>query len=613
MSSFRSTFDAELSVSYAARTRTDYTDGSSEWKRKKIRNDRTERLNKTTPYGKLLVDIELDTTAGKIKLRVLNPHAWLQHACAHNKLYAELLAAVARAPCHAIFYSDEAKPGNVLRPELARTFTGMYWCIEELPDYLRARQAWWIPVTFIKAVELKRVIGGLAGLYVNIFDVFWGDVGEANLDRVGVLVNSVRIRIRFGFFSHDEKAEHETVGNKGASGTKMCLSCVNAARVRDNTLGADLLVSFKEPDMSKFTPHTVESFGAVADSLAAARDTLNQKGFSSMERASGLRYDGCALIFSRHRAMAAVPDSRYPDWFHNLLASGGVAQYHVNKYVLELGTIGVTLEDIDAFGEFVIYPCRLKRLRRTFFKDRTQKGNDHIKAFASEVHSAIDVLALFTEVIVYPRLRRHADLFGILRDVVEILSTGDHAVRLADTLDALLFAYHTGFVALYIDCAKPKLHYLRHTPGALRRHGVNCSCAGPERLHKLSKTIARRYFNSLETGLLEHTVDQRLRDIADESMYMLEYLLPPVRTGSTGNEAVSKKAITRVGEVKQGDLIFLKNDGEIIVGAVATFFQHVGSAPCNVIVELYERAGEFWRASRVQRAFPCSSIINTPI
>ena len=53
----RSTFDAELSVSYAARTRNDGTDGNNESKRRKKRDRRAERLNQTTPYGKLLVDI----------------------------------------------------------------------------------------------------------------------------------------------------------------------------------------------------------------------------------------------------------------------------------------------------------------------------------------------------------------------------------------------------------------------------------------------------------------------------------------------------------------------------------------------------------------------------
>ena len=113
------------------------------------------------------------TKNGTLTIDTLNPHAWLYHAGENIGLYSRLLQRLAHRILNIVFYDDETKPGNVLRPELARSFVGIYWIIQEFPQCLRSKKCFWIPVLFVKSVDLKTVEGGISAVYVHVFDWFW--------------------------------------------------------------------------------------------------------------------------------------------------------------------------------------------------------------------------------------------------------------------------------------------------------------------------------------------------------------------------------------------------------------------------------------------------------
>ena len=70
----------------------------------------------------------------------------------------------------------------------------------------------------------------------------------------------------------DKKAERDCLGVKGASGTKLCISCQNCVRVDEEKLPDDSpMVNYSCTDMSKFIPHAVESEQEVLEGLRIAR------------------------------------------------------------------------------------------------------------------------------------------------------------------------------------------------------------------------------------------------------------------------------------------------------------------------------------------------------
>lgn len=189
----------------------------------------------------------------------------------------------------------------------------------------------------------------------------------------------------------------------------------------------------------------------------------------------GVTYDENSLLFDPWtRSIANLPHSAYYDWMHCLVASGGVAQYELNEIVKVFRTHGVSLEDIDEFVETLHWPRSQSKLRRGFFQSCfVSSENGHSRAFAAETLSAITALGKFADAVVKPLgvASDHVACFDSLRLIADLLSSGDCALQHVDLLKRTLATHHERFVALYPGCAKPKLHFLRHVPELMQRHG----------------------------------------------------------------------------------------------------------------------------------------------
>ena len=222
--------------------------------------------------------------------------------------------------------------------------------------------------------------------------------------------------------------------------------------------------------MSRFLPQTEEGLREILDNLREAKDTMTQTEFNLAQQSVGINYEAACLLYSPMAEIARVPTTRFPDWFHNLLASGGVLQYQVNHLCMELRKIGMTPEHLDDFP--VVLPRGHTRLPKAFFERRVVfNRNKHIRAFGSEMLSAIAKLSLFVLVVVEPTgaLPRCRLLLQIARLMVELLCLGDAVLaegRLA-TLEAAQQAHHELFLEVIPWHAKPKLHTNRHGPGAM--------------------------------------------------------------------------------------------------------------------------------------------------
>ena len=227
---------------------------------------------------------------------------------------------------------------------------------------------------------------------------------------------------------------------------------------------------------------------AALDHLAAQKGVLNKTQFGELEKQLGLVYDSCVLLYSPYRAMLNPTVSRYTDWFHDLLASGGVYQLLVNEVVLDvLEQTGLSLVDIDEFQVGVRLPEG--PWTKTFFRDRVvEKRGAHLKCFASETISAVVVLCfMFASVFEDPAaLTQQRRLCTLARASLKILLAGDGAVRLADRLDSVLEELQALLLTLYPWRDIPKIHFMRHIKDGLQTFRKNFACGGGERLHRLA-------------------------------------------------------------------------------------------------------------------------------
>ena len=486
-----------------------------------------------------------------------------------------------------VFYMDETRPGNILRPEMARAMHGIFWGIANLPDWYRGKSLFWIPFAHVPSKEMKRIRGGASAVYLKMCEVFWPtSLHLHNFERTGVETRGRSAKFKYGFMIVDEKCEKEVWGIKGAAGLKCCINCVNCVRTKRPIMARSGLVSFSEADMSKFERNTPEMLSAALDHLAAQKGVLNKKQFALLEQQLGLVYDNCVVLYSPYRGMLNLPLSRYSDWFHDLLASGGVYQLLVNEVVLDvLEETQLSLVDIDEFQVGVRLPQA--RLPKTFFRDRVvEKRGAHLRCFAAETISAVVVLCfMFASVFDDPAvLTQQRRLCTLARASLEILLAGDSAVRLADRLDSVLEELQVLLLTLYPWCDIPKVHLMRHIRDGFDTFKRNFACAAGERLHRRTKTLGRFSFNLFQNTILLRTVYAILEASKDKCNFVHTALEGKARTLVVLGERRESWASVLVGRkrLRARDVVHWVLDGRRHLGRVRGIVTYEGKAFASV-------------------------------
>ena len=222
-----------------------------------------------------------------------------------------------------------------------------------------------------------------------------------------------------------------------------------------------------------------------------------------MQQSLGIAFDCRGLPYSDMRAIARLPETRYCDWMHNLCASGGVGQYVVHAFCLAHRACGLPMLGLDEFLESM---RGVKKLSKGFFAKRVPPPPaQHIKAFANETLECMVVLQLYCKLEVkrgHAMLEGHIALVQMLGGgILDILTTGDKAVRHAEQLQGMMHRFHEKFLEVLPGLAKPKLHYMNHTPRQMSTHRVNLSCFAPERKHRFKKADCHTVFRHMESAL----------------------------------------------------------------------------------------------------------------
>ena len=534
----------------------------------------------STPFGPLYASLKLRTVGGdELPVQYLNPFATLWFFASISVHAAAFFAQhLAKGMCRIAFYCDGVKPGNVLRPDVGRSFEAVYWTFFELPQWFRSNaSASWFPCCFVETKTLKDVPGGMAAVAKAVVEVFFPAALDAfNFERTGVLIgpegSQHHIRATFGCWLADEKAIKEVVSCKGASGIKPCICCKNVVNRMEPVDG--YLQHISCADTALFDPQTQASLTYMAVDLAAKSRMLSSAEFEFLQKAYGLVYEPAAILFDEHcRSVARFPDTIYWDWMHCLLASGGIAQYQVNLVVLEIGKAGVSLASIDEFCSNVSMPASRAKLSRTFFQDRVvPRPDSHIKAFASEMLTVVQVLGIFLDAVVRPAgvLQNHIVCFDLLREIAMTLVRGDDVAKTISRLRQAVKSHHELFAELYPDHIRPKLHYLKHVVDCIGKTSTNLSCFGPERRHKDAKAIASFSYHSVCKSMLVRMVYDLFASMSDHSTFCQFVLGPPTKLDDRAAGLVSRVAGQQVvvsnemkvrgcSLLKVGDVVWLTN------------------------------------------------------
>ena len=462
----------------------------------------------------------------------------------------------------------------------------------------------YVPATLCKSI-------GMSALYVKIMECFWGE--ELHMHRLGIRVfvgcGWKHIHLRFAFFISDEKAEKEALGVKGASGTKFCVSCQNCVKVPADDLPEDSpWVHYSCTDMTKFIPHTVASFQELLEGLRVGRAAWSNADFKLAEQSAGINLQEAVLVQSHMKGIANVPRSRYVDWFHNAVASGGFMQYQFNQLLFELQKLGVAPSAVDQFE------CTLPRshttLKKTFFQDRFVNHRcKHLRALGSGMISAASKLALFMAIVVDPMhvLPGHSALLRLARRMLEFLLLGDRVLVFINELETTTHDHHVLYLRLLPQCNKPKLHLNRHLTEHMRLHNVNISCLPAERQHKQPKQRAAHCFKAFHKTLLVHYVYARLQGLQEHAVYHKDRLGKPaapvaacdhewhVLAGSGLSPPLHKARSAQSGNMRlrEKDLLLWKDNHQYLVGSAACF---IGDILLNhvVLVWRYTKVGNAW-------------------
>ena len=97
--------------------------------------------NIETVYGSVTQSIKVNLEGGGAKMiYVNNPFALIHAACGLNPRFGDFLAFHLQESATLVLYTDEATPGNQLRPDPARSFEALLFTFAELPQWFRDRR-----------------------------------------------------------------------------------------------------------------------------------------------------------------------------------------------------------------------------------------------------------------------------------------------------------------------------------------------------------------------------------------------------------------------------------------------------------------------------------------
>jgi len=590
--------------------------------------------NKKRAYEEVYSDADVETFCGKV-LTVLvitgsrgrelaadfiDPFSLLVVACATSLDFFRLMqGCVQRAPGNILrmaLYHDGVTPGNCRRPDVARSFVSWLWTWLELPHWMRQRSALrWMTCLYIQKKKMTEHDITIPHIAKALLKHFFKRP-ECNFLETGILLKhgseAMYLQMRPSCAPQDYEAHEMQFDLKGASGLSPCPYCDNCIGRRqyfeDDSGFAHVLSSH----VHKFVIRSPERMQEILAELKETAEHGRPSELSRSEVATGIVYSPDGIMFDPEIAgLFTVPQAIYMDLTHCLMASGGIAQYSINQFVLSIiRKTDMELKDFDEFATDIKVVGT--RLSKTWFVDRiVDDVAGCFRGFASECFSVADTLALFVDVVLEPMGNQElAAEIKCFRHLVTLLQCirGGTLEDAHKALDANL-KHHHDFMILYPLCGKPKLHYTWHGILSWIFWKVLITTFGAESEHKAPKRLMHHCYNNCTKTASAHWIRRFMRDLANPETFQETHLglirkschclvqLP--RLGAVMVLETSRTIHTVKGIFSSGEFLHWHDNGTM--GGIAEAFVKVqlasGAVGWVAHIQRYEHvAAGFWTA-----------------
>ena len=555
---------------------------------------REQQSTRDTPYGKLVVPLDLPLADSPLTVAIQNPLAMLHTCCLEAKTFATLmgdtLSRQPSSPDHPwtiVLYCDEigVKP---LGDDTRKTET-IYWSFLEFGPRILGMEDAWFALVSIRSTEVRKLAGGMSHVFSLVLPYFTGaDIGDLTtagmaLQFFGSTAPTVMFFAAVGTLIADEVALKSVLCAKGASGMKPCWRCMNLVAVDAPLLEhSAYLHDIATLERAQHRQHSTASLLALLRDLAEIA-RADAPRLSQMETLWGWNHEPHSAVLA---GLIKPVEMVMFDWMHVYLV-GGLFNYELWNLLIFLKAAGVQLELLCEFVQKFTWLQKnvgdsAKRLFQIEALTKWLADADHFKGSASECLCIYPVIRVFLEGVVPGVCGKQAESYLALCNVLDTLVSLKHGVVDGALLDAVIVHHLACYLQAYGKVGwKPKHHMATHLAEQLWRHGFLLSCFVHERRHRLVKRHlrGRHNLNSFETGLVEELTLHHLHQLNEASFSdtYLEQEVKPKPAMDTALRAVfshaqqitcSRAAVVRGGHITAGDVALAYDGSSRVVGQV---------------------------------------------
>lgn len=525
----------------------------------------------------------------------IHPYALLDLLVGRVPALASILSGLKNQRMKLILYIDEYRPGNVLRPDAGRATQAVYWTFSNLPDMMLVRSAAWFTFGVLQSKYIPDLKGGVSGFTRQILRVFFPSTGPSM--RTGILLGAGKLEepfvlaADFATLIADDKGHKEVWEFKGASGTKLCMTCQNIVQFVPDECMRDRaypLYGIDCDDPTLFIKHTNSSIFKLLDRMRTAKEEMGSTAYDKLEQVCGfcVDWDNGLLSDPHLRAINVLKpiDQYYRDWMH-ITCVNGLGQIEMFQIVKTMQRSGVPLDSLHAFAKRFVLPVSLGKVDDEFFTTtRFPKGNTDKKdlnCFSAEVLTYAPIILEFANSVAQSlddAFRVQVTSFRLLCELLDLCSRSgpSKAMQHMDRIEMIIGDHNKAFVQAYneLGLVRPKFHQLFHVPGLARKVGKLLSCFVTERKHRSLKQTSASLFRFYEKALTSDVLNRLVAAYTDETGNLLRetYLVTPIhRVSPDGRRFESANALVGpCGQIHKEDLILL-NDASSL-GVVKSIF-----------------------------------------
>ena len=577
-----------------------------------------------TPYGKMILSLDVQGISGPMQISNINPLALLWKAYNQGGQWKQLverrlleIPSTFECPWEIILYADEVTPGNSLAAENRRKCWVIYLSFKQLGALTLQKEGAWMCISIQRSSIVAKISAGISQVYAALLKTMFCDGFDM---RTGIRFTdehniSKRVFFKLGGFLQDGDAHKKLWHVKGDAGTRFCALCINLI-ARNSRLAASMddecgLVCDGLEYTNIFLA-TDSDIKGTQDRLRTNAASMTKSRFATFEQACGFNFEKSGILQDPQLKDIVLLVSHFiHDPMHALLSSG---VFNTCMFFM-LSSLSCLWHDIyerlHAYVQLWELPGRAKMNLSTLFTAKRAKANHEAHTFkctASEALSLYSIMYMFLQHIVVPAkvCEHECKAFLSMCELIDMI----YAIPLQKVAAAALQRKVEQFfddckAAKMHDFIHPKFHWLYHMPSELQRHGMLPSCFTHERKHRMLK----RYMNNIcntkcyETSVLKEVCCHELydlyefKDLAEEPVMINQHVLTQytnkkfvnsiLGTNLDGMQCARVASLVPVGQCQTKDFVVLdiKSNNMYEAGFVKL---HVGiESKVHTIVSLY--------------------------